>query len=130
MVTSAAYVIFLIRSVQFQKLTRAFDIQVNVLIDPFMRVRISDFGLAVFSDSGKTEEYWSIRGGNLRWLAPEFLDLTQGDGEAKRPTRAADIYSFGCLCIEVSLYQHQDCWDDLNPSLAALYCQGSVRRFS
>ena len=65
---------------------------------------MTDFGLSVFQQEA-SEAYGSTRAGNVRWLSPELIDPDQFEGEyAKgRPTYASDIYSFGCVCIEVSL---------------------------
>ena len=42
-------------------------------------------------------------GGKQRWLAPELIEPSAFDLENKRPSRASDIFSFGCTCIEVSV---------------------------
>ncbi|THH32597.1 hypothetical protein EUX98_g1594 [Antrodiella citrinella] len=72
----------------------------NILLNASLRPLISDFGLAVFAD-GASKTFGSVRGGNIRWLAPEVMDPTQYKSESVRPTYAADIYSFACLCVEL-----------------------------
>ena len=67
-----------------------------------MHARIADFGLAVFAD-GASRTFGSVRGGNIRWLAPEIMDPNHFKNTSTRPTCAADIYSFACLLVEVSV---------------------------
>lgn len=74
--------------------------QDNILVDEDENVYISDFGLAVYAQAGSTK-YGSSRGGNVRWLAPELIDPEQFGSDSTRPTFASDIYSLGCLCVEV-----------------------------
>ncbi|KIJ07293.1 hypothetical protein PAXINDRAFT_103020 [Paxillus involutus ATCC 200175] len=38
---------------------------------------------------------------NARWAAPEFFALTDKDADTPRPTKMSDIYSFGCLMLQV-----------------------------
>ncbi|CAL1702395.1 unnamed protein product [Somion occarium] len=66
----------------------------NILVDDYMHIRLADFGLAFFADS-TTATLGSHVGGAARWMAPELLKSSQ------RATYASDIYSFGCLCVEV-----------------------------
>lgn len=41
--------------------------------------------------------------GNSRWFAPEILDPTFfGEEATGKGTKESDVYSFGCVCIEVS----------------------------
>ncbi|PSS02346.1 hypothetical protein PHLCEN_2v4039 [Hermanssonia centrifuga] len=84
----------------------------NVLINEEYGVQLSDFGL---SDLVKTRTASVSRvfpeGVTSRWMAPELLqydfvfpvesssDLDQS-GEA-RPTFAADVYAFACVCVEI-----------------------------
>ncbi|KAJ3475947.1 hypothetical protein NLI96_g11493 [Meripilus lineatus] len=61
----------------------------NILIDGQMRVRLADFGLALFADSTLTQ---SRAGGAIRWLCPHLLK-----GTVSRPEFASDVYSYGCV---------------------------------
>ncbi|TDL17583.1 kinase-like protein [Rickenella mellea] len=74
----------------------------NVLITPSLNACLADFGLASLRDS--QESTWDTTtekaAGTLRWQAPELL-LGDENGETVLPNRCSDIYSFGCLCIEV-----------------------------
>lgn len=87
-------------------------------------IRIADFGLSVYAD-GHSGNYFSLRSGNMRWLAPEIILPHQYNPAASnpapgtnlaivgqpvdgvvrttvRPTKESDVYSFACVCIEVS----------------------------
>lgn len=74
----------------------------NVLLDEHEQAHLTDFGLAVFAQE-TSEQQGSRRGGNNRWMAPEQLapGLFNTGSESTRPTPASDIYSFGCLIIEL-----------------------------
>jgi serine/threonine protein kinase len=69
----------------------------NVLVDNSERARITDFGLSMFrpnNTSGLT--LTTDSGGRTdRWASPELLE------ENAVPTRASDIWAFGCVCYEV-----------------------------
>ena len=79
--------------------------QLNVLVNRSGRACLADFGLANLVDedilrwsSIETTDHHSI--GTLRWQAPELIDPPT-DKSAKA-TPASDIYSFACVCYEVS----------------------------
>lgn len=88
--------------------------QANVFIADEGHIQIADFGLSVFSE-GLSKNYFSMRSGSARWLAPELLDplkyRKQSGGDStneidwsqlsSRPTKPSDVYTFSCLCIEV-----------------------------
>lgn len=95
--------------------------QPNVFLTPDLQVKIADFGLSVYA-SGVTNNYYSLRTGNTRWIAPELMDSTSTQSpelqrERKaleeraggnddlmhiyRPTKPSDVYSFAWTCIEV-----------------------------
>ena len=66
---------------------------------------LADFGLANLVDedilrwtSVQTTGHQS--GGTLRWQAPELIDPPSE--ELAKATPASDIYSFACVCYEVS----------------------------
>ncbi|KAF9446414.1 kinase-like protein [Macrolepiota fuliginosa MF-IS2] len=70
----------------------------NVLISDHRRALITDFGISHIATAtarpGRTE---SLIGATVRWAPPEYLD----NEKSKRPTKAWDVWSFGCLCYEV-----------------------------
>ena len=67
----------------------------NILIDHNLMVHIADFGLAIVADSTFTTSHQE---GNARWLCPSLLK-----GGIRRPDEACDVYSYGCVCVEVSV---------------------------
>ena len=77
-------------------------LQGNVLLDDDLNARVSDFGLAIVAEDYVTQTSTGGRAPN--WLAPELIDQFQ----SSQPSKASDIYSFGCVCIEVSdTYSHR-----------------------
>ncbi|KAJ3490037.1 hypothetical protein NLI96_g1704 [Meripilus lineatus] len=70
----------------------------NVLVGEDGKVRLSDFGLAAISEEGGS--YFSCQGGPWGWIAPELIDPEAFNLNSSVPTRASDVYSFGCLCVE------------------------------
>jgi serine/threonine protein kinase len=66
---------------------------------------LADFGLAIPFDEYSSVAHTATGSvGSTRWQAPELHDPDQyGLKEAQR-TQASDIYSFGCLCLEVRAY--------------------------
>jgi serine/threonine protein kinase len=81
---------------------------------------LADFGLA--NVSAGLENTITISEGSARWSAPELL---MGDSIAR--THLSDIYSFGCVCIEVSwvLYSSSPCFIELR---LGIYEKGAVCR--
>jgi serine/threonine protein kinase len=82
------------------------------LVDDSGKIRIADFGLSMLLAEAEDLMFNSMPPGNARWLAPEFvaLDLDREDSEedsdlllGRKPTKAGDIYSFGCVMLQV-------CW--------------------
>jgi len=78
----------------------------NVLIDDDGRAILTDFGLSriieeCYQPSGYTTANIAF-GGSFRWGAPELTTLdTNDESESPRPTRASDIWSFGCTVYEI-----------------------------
>ncbi|KAL4246891.1 EKC/KEOPS complex subunit BUD32 [Abortiporus biennis] len=72
----------------------------NILIDDRDCARLTDFGMAVYSQA-TSQHYGSVRGGNQAWMAPEQLDPKSFGLTSLRPTVRSDIYSFGGVCIEL-----------------------------
>ena len=61
-----------------------------------LKVQLADFGLALFADSTMT---CSHAGGAIRWICPQLMR-----GTLSRPNFSCDIYSYACVCIEVSKF--------------------------
>ncbi|KAH8080681.1 kinase-like domain-containing protein [Cristinia sonorae] len=93
------------------------DVRVgNVFVDDHMRAQLAHFNVSFFAE----ESQFTTLGGQkqygsewIRWMAPELRD------RASEPTYATDVYSFGCLCIEMfigdEIYSLH--WDN-DPSMA------------
>ncbi|KAG9312363.1 kinase-like domain-containing protein [Chiua virens] len=75
--------------------------QNNVLLDADYTARLSDFGFASLMGNipeGLAYLQWStVRPGAIRWTAPEQIDSE----ENPNVTTKSDIYSFGCLALQV-----------------------------
>ncbi|CAL1712422.1 unnamed protein product [Somion occarium] len=71
----------------------------NILLDPDLHVRVADFGLAQLSDDIGTQATTLERTPN--WLAPELLDPTKFGMTSCKPTKAGDVFAFGCVCVEL-----------------------------
>ena len=71
----------------------------NILIDWGYIAKICDFGLVqiLVEDGHSGMTTTSEHTGTLRYLAPELLLADDG----ARPTRACDIYTMGCIGLEV-----------------------------
>jgi len=81
--------------------------QVNILVDGSGNIRIADFGLSLLLAEADNEMFSSVQTGNTRWIAPEFLTFDSEDWTEShsplQPTKPGDIYSFGCLMLQVRL---------------------------
>ena len=75
----------------------------NVLIDDEGCARLTDFGMSNLC-KGVAYDYESLRGvgDSIRWAAPELIDPEAFGFENYRPTPQSDVYSFACICMEVS----------------------------
>ncbi|KAF8335297.1 kinase-like domain-containing protein, partial [Cantharellus anzutake] len=71
-------------------------IQQNILIASDGRACICDFGLSRILDNNPTGFTFTTVGMSLRFSAPELLDRED-------KTMEADIYAYGCTCIEILL---------------------------
>ncbi|KAG2138079.1 kinase-like domain-containing protein [Suillus bovinus] len=77
---------------------------VNVLIHGDGTACIADFGLSLMYSEviNVSQASWtSALHGNIRWMAPELLVPGGEDGPLIRPSKQSDIYSFGCIMLEV-----------------------------
>jgi serine/threonine protein kinase len=75
--------------------------QDNVFLDGSGRVYLAHFGrLSEIFARGETTVSGSANTFKLRYIAPEFLAPIV-DAGASKSSKAGDIYSFGCLMIQV-----------------------------
>jgi serine/threonine protein kinase len=76
-------------------------LQANVLINDIGRACLCDFGLsALIIEFHGTSFYTSTVGGNARWTAPEIYRVTD-DETTHSVTVQSDVYSFGCILLQV-----------------------------
>ncbi|KAG9221765.1 hypothetical protein CCMSSC00406_0006708 [Pleurotus cornucopiae] len=73
----------------------------NILMDADWHARIADFGLAALAETTFSDES-SPGTGAVRWMAPELFEPFQGLGVESGRTKATDVYSFACTCVELS----------------------------
>jgi serine/threonine protein kinase len=82
-------------------------LQANILIDRRGHARLIDFGLSAIVRPLLGQSHLaisSIRPGAIRYAAPE---LVLSDDAHDLPLEKADIYSFGCVMIQVGcLFDH------------------------
>ncbi|TDL21795.1 kinase-like protein [Rickenella mellea] len=73
----------------------------NIFVSPSFTACLGDFGLARFRDSQESTLATTTGNmtGTLRWQAPELLNTVEG--ESTRRSEQCDIYSFGCVCLEL-----------------------------
>jgi serine/threonine protein kinase len=77
--------------------------QTNVLVDGSGNLRLADFGLSVIAAESGNLTFGSLQTGSTRWMAPESLDYHDEPEAPLKPTKEGDIYSFGCVMLQV-------CW--------------------
>lgn len=79
----------------------------NILVSGECRVKLADFGCAKRTQETMTH---TMRG-SIHWMAPEVI-------AHERYGRAADIWSFGCVCIEMGTATVP--WGKLDNQMAAV----------
>jgi serine/threonine protein kinase len=100
--------------------------QNNILIDENGNTLVADHGILILCAELHGTSY--IRS-NVRWAAPENFQVPEDDESISSPQLASDIYSFGCIMLQV-------CGQTLTPCnmiiilLAGLYRKSSVFRIS
>ncbi|TDL14929.1 hypothetical protein BD410DRAFT_902853 [Rickenella mellea] len=74
----------------------------NIFVTSSRIACLADFGLTRFRDPQHStwESTTGSSRGTIRWQARELL-VPGDDGKTARPSRESDIYSFGCVCLEV-----------------------------
>ncbi|KAG2108161.1 kinase-like domain-containing protein [Suillus discolor] len=85
----------------------------NVLVDSSGRLRLADFGLSMILTEAGNATFNSCHAGNVRWMPPEALrDGDEDDDEAKdeKPTKAWDVYSYGCIVFQIFVGNQPYAW--------------------
>ncbi|TCD67147.1 hypothetical protein EIP91_000431 [Steccherinum ochraceum] len=73
----------------------------NILVDETGTARLTDFGLSLLADGGAYNYGSHHGGGAIRWSAPELFAPEEFGLDSSRPTVHSDVYSFGCICVEL-----------------------------
>lgn len=82
----------------------------NVLVDSSGRLRLADFGLSMILAESGNATFNSCHPGNVRWMPPEALgagaggedeDENENDTKYEKPTKAWDVYSYGCVVLQI-----------------------------
>ncbi|KAG1813032.1 kinase-like domain-containing protein [Suillus variegatus] len=76
----------------------------NVLIESDGKLLLSDFGLSMAIAESGNPTFNSYHAGNVRWMAPEMVE------EQARPTKPADVYSHGCIMLQLLCGQQPYSW--------------------
>jgi serine/threonine protein kinase len=64
------------------------------------KIYFADFGLSMILAESQNSTFNSYHAGNVRWMAPEMLAIPE-QGGVTMPTKAADVYSYGCIMLQV-----------------------------
>ncbi|KAG0701071.1 kinase-like domain-containing protein [Suillus ampliporus] len=70
----------------------------NILIDSNRDAHVADHGILTMCSELAGTSY--IRN-NVRWAAPELFDVPENEESSTPPEPASDIYSFGCIMLQV-----------------------------
>ncbi|RDB27133.1 Serine/threonine-protein kinase-transforming protein Rmil [Hypsizygus marmoreus] len=70
----------------------------NILVDDDMHIRLSDFGLTVFSDASVDTQ--TDNAGCILWMAPELF-ISEDEQEILQKTCETDVYAFACVYYEL-----------------------------
>lgn len=77
----------------------------NILVNSDDKLCLTDFGLSMILAESGNPTFNSCHPGNVRWMAPEMVtappDIEQLEEEPTKPTMPADIYSHGCIVLQL-----------------------------
>ncbi|KAG2144100.1 kinase-like domain-containing protein [Suillus bovinus] len=72
----------------------------DILVSSDGRLCLGGFGLSMILAESSNTIFKSGYAGNIRWMAPELLQVGEEEVVSK-PTKASDIYSYGCIMMQV-----------------------------
>ncbi|KAG2109407.1 kinase-like domain-containing protein [Suillus discolor] len=72
----------------------------NVLMSADGKLYLADFSLSMILLVAQSSNFNSCHTGNVRYMAPEILGLP-GEGRVVVPTKAANVYSCGCIMLQL-----------------------------
>jgi serine/threonine protein kinase len=76
---------------------------INILIDSSGCLRVADFGLSMILPKDEFSTGFRYPG-NIRWVPPEafgFRDEEDEEEGDQKPTKAWDVYSYGCIVFQI-----------------------------
>ncbi|KAG1803955.1 kinase-like domain-containing protein [Suillus subaureus] len=78
----------------------------NVLVDGSGCLRLADFGLSMILAEAGDATFSSLHSGDLRWMPPEAFQTDaevddEDETKDEKPTKAWDVYSFGCVALQI-----------------------------
>ncbi|OJA09211.1 hypothetical protein AZE42_00662 [Rhizopogon vesiculosus] len=85
----------------------------NIFVDDSGNLRLADFGLSMIAAESGNLTFGSLQAGNTRWMAPEFVDFLDDSDEPQspqKPTKTGDIYSFGCVMLQILSGEEPYAW--------------------
>ena len=82
----------------------------NILVDSDGHALITDFGLSVIHSATPGAHGTLSSPGAVYYTAPELLDPNSFGLDISRPTPKSDIFSFGCVILEVGHNAQQTHW--------------------
>ncbi|OAX33319.1 kinase-like protein [Rhizopogon vinicolor AM-OR11-026] len=85
----------------------------NIFVDDSGNLRLADFGLSMIAAESGNLTFSSLQSGNTRWMAPEFLEPPDDSDEPQspqKPTKTGDIYSFGCIMLQIHSGEEPYSW--------------------
>lgn len=101
----------------------------NVLVDSSGCLRLADFGLSMILAEAGNATFNSCHPGNVRWMPPEALQAGDDEDEDnekvkdEKPTKAWDVYSYGCVVLQIFSGKQPFAWI---PSVLAV--MGAMQR--
>ncbi|KAG1853432.1 kinase-like domain-containing protein [Suillus subalutaceus] len=72
----------------------------NILINSNDKLCLADFGLSMILAESGNATFNSYHAGNVWWMAPELITPSEG-GEPTKPTTSTDVYSYGCIMLQL-----------------------------
>ncbi|KAG2037951.1 kinase-like domain-containing protein [Suillus americanus] len=81
----------------------------NVLINDDGKLCLGYFGLSMILMEAQNSPFDDCHPGHVRWMAPEMLAIPER-GRVVMPTKAAAIYSCGCIMLQLWCEHVPYCW--------------------
>ncbi|KAG1719830.1 kinase-like domain-containing protein [Suillus lakei] len=85
----------------------------NILVDGSGCVRLAGFSLSMILAEAGNPMFNSCHTGSTRWIPPEVFSARGEDEDEAiydKPTKAGDIYSYGCVVLQIFSGNHPYAW--------------------